>query len=55
MIIILSFCFVATFFSESDYNKISSSMADAGASQGYFKEGSSGGGSYMKDKLSGKL
>lgn len=38
----------------SGYNKISSSMADAGVSQGYFKEGNSGGGSYMKDKLSGK-
>lgn len=36
------------------YNKMSNSMADAGASQGYFKEGNSGGGSYMKDKLSGK-
>ncbi|MBK8088798.1 MAG: conjugative transposon protein TraJ [Chitinophagaceae bacterium] len=38
----------------SGYNKISSSMADAGVSQGYFKEGNSGGGGYMKDKLSGK-
>jgi conjugative transposon TraJ protein len=38
----------------SGYNKISSNMADAGVSQGYFKEGNSGGGSYMKDKLSGK-
>jgi conjugative transposon TraJ protein len=38
----------------SGYNKISSSMADAGISNGYFKEGNSGGGSYMKDKLSGK-
>lgn len=38
----------------SGYNKISSSMADAGVSQGYFKEGNSGGGNYMKDKLSGK-
>jgi conjugative transposon TraJ protein len=38
----------------SGYNKVSSSMADAGVSQGYFKEGNSGGGSYMKDKLSGK-
>lgn len=37
----------------SGYNKIANSMADAGASQGYFKEGNSGGGSYMKDKLSG--
>ncbi|MGF2412019.1 MAG: conjugative transposon protein TraJ [Ferruginibacter sp.] len=36
------------------YNKISSSMADAGVSNGYFKEGNSGGGGYMKDKLSGK-
>ncbi|MBY0477724.1 MAG: conjugative transposon protein TraJ [Chitinophagaceae bacterium] len=36
-------------------NKISNSFADVGASQGYFKEGNnSGGGSYMKDKLSGK-
>ena len=36
------------------YNKISNSMADAGASSGYFKEGnSSGGGNYMKDKLRG--
>ena len=35
-------------------NKISNSMADAGASQGYFKEGNSGGGNYMKDKLSGE-
>lgn len=38
----------------SGYNKISSSMADAGVSNGYFKEGNSGGGNYMKDKLSGK-
>jgi conjugative transposon TraJ protein len=39
----------------SGYNKISSSMADAGVSNGYFKEGnSSSGGNYMKDKLSGK-
>ncbi len=38
----------------SGYNKVANSMADAGASQGYFKEGNSGGGSYMKDKLSGK-
>ncbi|MCC6289315.1 MAG: conjugative transposon protein TraJ [Chitinophagaceae bacterium] len=36
------------------YNKIASSMADAGVSQGYFKEGNSGGSNYMKDKLSGK-
>lgn len=36
------------------YNKIANSMADAGASQGYFKDGNSGGGNYMKDKLSGK-
>ena len=36
------------------YNKMSNSMADAGASQGYFKEGNSGGSNYMKDKLSGK-
>jgi conjugative transposon TraJ protein len=35
-------------------NKMSNSFADAGASQGYFKDGSSGGGNYMKDKLSGK-
>lgn len=35
-------------------NKMSNSMADAGASQGYFKEGNSGGSNYMKDKLSGK-
>jgi conjugative transposon TraJ protein len=35
------------------YNKISSSMASAGVSGGYFKEGNSGGG-YMKDRLSGK-
>lgn len=38
----------------SGYNKMSSSMADAGISNGYFKEGNSGGGNYMKDKLSGK-
>lgn len=38
----------------SGYNKMSSSMADAGVSNGYFKEGNSGGGNYMKDKLSGK-
>ena len=38
----------------SGYNKISNSMADAGVSNGYFKEGNSGGGNYMKDKLSGK-
>jgi conjugative transposon TraJ protein len=37
------------------YNKISSSMADAGVSNGYFKEGNnSSGGNYMRDKLSGK-
>ncbi|MBX2933927.1 MAG: conjugative transposon protein TraJ [Ferruginibacter sp.] len=38
------------------YNKVSNSMADAGLSNGYFKEGNknSGGGGYMKDKLSGK-
>jgi conjugative transposon TraJ protein len=35
-------------------NKMSNSIADAGSSQGYFKEGNSGGGNYMKDKLSGK-
>ncbi|MBS1737552.1 MAG: conjugative transposon protein TraJ [Bacteroidetes bacterium] len=35
-------------------NKMSNSLADAGASQGYFKEGNSGGSNYMKDKLSGK-
>ncbi len=35
-------------------NKMSNSFADAGASQGYFKEGNSGGSNYMKDKLSGK-
>ncbi len=29
-------------------------MADAGVSNGYFKEGNSGGGNYMKDKLSEK-
>jgi hypothetical protein len=40
-------------FLDSSYNKISS-MADAGVSNGYFKEGNSGGGNYMKDKLSGK-
>lgn len=33
-------------------NKMSNSFADAGASQGYFKEGNTNG--YMKDKLSGK-
>ena len=33
-------------------NKMSNSFADAGASQGYFKEGNNNG--YMKDKLSGK-
>jgi conjugative transposon TraJ protein len=33
-------------------NKMSNSFADAGASQGYFKEGSGNG--YMKNKLSGK-
>jgi conjugative transposon TraJ protein len=37
------------------YNKIANSMADAGASQGYFKDGNSGGGNYMKDKLSGNV
>ncbi len=37
------------------YNKISNSMANAGVSDGCFKDGnSSGGGSYMRDKLSGK-
>jgi conjugative transposon TraJ protein len=37
------------------YNKISSSMADVGVSNGYFKEGNnSGGGNYMRDKLSGE-
>jgi hypothetical protein len=36
------------------YKKIISSMNDAGVSNGYFKEGNSGGGNYMKDKLSGK-
>lgn len=36
------------------YNKMTNSMADAGASQGYFKDGNSGSGNYMKDKLSGK-
>jgi hypothetical protein len=35
-------------------NKMSNSFADAGASQGYFKEGNGGGSNYMKDKLSGK-
>jgi conjugative transposon TraJ protein len=40
----------------SGYNKIANSMADAGASDGYFKGGNSnnGGTGYMKDKLSGK-
>ncbi|MFW2477497.1 MAG: conjugative transposon protein TraJ [Sediminibacterium sp.] len=38
----------------SGYNKVSNSMADAGVSNGYFKEGNSSGGNYMKDKLSGK-
>jgi hypothetical protein len=38
----------------SGYNKIANSMADAGVSNGYFKDGNnSGGGSYMRDKLSG--
>lgn len=37
----------------SGYNKISSSMAGAGVSNEYFKQGNSGG-NYMKDKLSGK-
>lgn len=38
------------------YNKIANSMADAGASDGYFKGGNSnkGGSGYMRDKLSGK-
>lgn len=37
------------------YNKISNSMADAGLSNGYFKEGNNNSnGNYMKDKLSGK-
>jgi conjugative transposon TraJ protein len=36
------------------YNKISNSMADAGASNGYFKEGANNSSSYMKDKLSTK-
>jgi len=40
----------------SGYNKISNSMADAGVSNGYFKEGNgNSGGSYMRDKLSGKV
>lgn len=39
----------------SGYNKIANSMADAGASQGYFKDGNSNsGGGYMRDKLSGE-
>ena len=40
----------------SGYNKIANSMADAGASDGYFKggNGNSGGSGYMRDKLSGK-
>lgn len=36
----------------SGYNKIANSMADAGASDGYFKNGNGGSG-YMRDKLSG--
>ncbi len=37
------------------YNKISNSMADAGVSNGYFKEGNSNSnGGYMRDKLSGE-
>ena len=40
----------------SGYNKISNSMADAGVSNGYFKEGNgNSSGSYMRDKLSGKV
>lgn len=35
------------------YNRVASSMADHGASGGYFNEGSKGSGNYMKDKLSG--
>ena len=35
------------------YNKIANSMADAGISDGYFKNGNGGSG-YMRDKLSGK-
>lgn len=39
----------------SGYNKITSSLADAGLSNGYFKETASGGGNgYQHDKLSGK-
>jgi conjugative transposon TraJ protein len=39
----------------SGYNRISNSMADAGVSNGYFKEGNSkNGNNYMKDKLSGE-
>jgi uncharacterized membrane protein len=41
--------------SGSGYNKISSSKANTGVSNGYFKEGNSGGGNYMKDKLTGKV
>ena len=35
------------------YNRVASSMADYGASGGYFNEGNKGSGNYMKDKLSG--
>ncbi|HMU47879.1 MAG TPA: conjugative transposon protein TraJ [Chitinophagaceae bacterium] len=35
------------------YNRVASSMADYGASGGYFDEGKKGSGNYMKDKLSG--
>jgi hypothetical protein len=38
----------------SGYNKVSNSMADAGLSNGYFKEGNnSGGGGYMRERLKG--
>lgn len=36
------------------YNKINTGRADAGVSNGYFKEGNSGCENYMKDKLNGK-
>jgi conjugative transposon TraJ protein len=35
------------------YNKVASSMADFGKSGGYFNNGNSGSGSFMRDKLSG--
>ncbi|HEY5771694.1 MAG TPA: hypothetical protein VIS75_03655, partial [Chitinophagaceae bacterium] len=35
------------------YNKVASSMANYGASGGYFNDNKNNSGNYMKDKLSG--